>query len=810
AVAQPLRSLSLISRRKVKMISYGVRLTPTCSEVGECASQEVQMSQSVIFNLGKGNLQQGFPTVIAQWGETGNPAGGKITGSLPPAPELAALYPKWQLMYAALAGRFIVRRLRQIEIEDDDVTRVSVSEFGALCQQLQHQIDLWLDSPSFSKIDRQLRTQFASTEEIRVVVETEDELTRRLPWHLWRFFEDYPHAELALSLAEYRQIRSPQPRTVNRVRILVILGNRTGIDIEGDRGLLEALPGADLTFLDEPTRSQLDAALWDEGGWDVLFFAGHSQTERDTGRIYLNSTESLTIPELTYALKHSIDRGLQLAIFNSCDGLGLARSLLELNLPQLIVMREPVSDGVAHTFLKHFLTAFAGGKSLYLAVREARERLQGLEGEFPGASWLPVLCQNPAQIPPIWAQLRGMPKQPKISQKMPQRRSWGAVAIAGTVMTSLVMGLRWTGVLQSWELSAFDGFVRMQPAEPADKRLLIVGADEEDLRRYGYPLPDAVIVRLLAQLQQYQSAAIGLDIIRDRSVEPGSGELQNQMQKIPNLISVCAFGNSIENSIAPPPTIPKSQVGFINLLFDSDFNPQDDTVRRYLLSRSANPLDTPSRCTTDKSFVWKLVYRYLQAQQIPAKTVGKDWQFGEIVLHRLQSGSGGYQSLDARGNQLLIRYRNLPQIAQEVTIRDILEQSDRFNPEWVKNRTILIGITAASIQDYHDTPLGKMRGLYIHAHAVSQILSAVDESESRSLFWWLPPWGEIFWVLGWSGIGGVVVVMSPSTRIRWIWAIAVFAALYGICAIVFIYGGWLPIVPSVLVLVGVGAILSNK
>jgi CHASE2 domain-containing sensor protein len=762
------------------------------------------MSQSVILNLGMGNLQQGFPTVVAQWGETGNPATGKIVGSLPPAPELAVLYRHWQLLYTALDHRFFVRRLRQIEIEDDGVTRVSSSEFGALCQQLQQQIDRWLDFPSFGKIDRQLRTQFTAADEIRVVVETEDEVTRRLPWHLWRFFEDYPRSELALSLTQYRQIPSPQPRTANRVRILVILGDRTGIEIESDRQLLEALPGADLTFLDEPTRSQLDGVLWDERGWDLLFFAGHSQTERDTGRIYLNPTESLTIPELTYALKRSIDRGLQLAIFNSCDGLGLARSLSELNLPQSIVMREPVSDRVAQTFLKHFLTAFAGGASLYLAVREARERLQGLEGEFPGASWLPVLCQNPAQIPPTWTQLRGMPKQPPISRKTPRRRSWAAVAIAGTVITSLVMGLRWAGVLQSWELSAFDRFVRMQPAEPADTRLLIVGADEEDLRRYGYPLPDAVIARLLAQLQQYQSAAIGLDIIRDRSVEPGSGELQRQMQQIPNLVAVCAFGNAVENSIAPPPKIPESQVGFINLLLDSEVNPQDDTVRRYLLSRSANPVDAPSRCTTDKSFAWKLAYRYLQIRHIPATTAGKNWQFGEIVLHRLQPRSGGYQTFDARGNQLLIRYRNTPQIAQEVTVRDILEQSDRFNPEWVKNRIVLMGMTAASIQDYHDTPLGKMRGLYIHAHAISQILSAVDESESRSLFWGLPFWGDIFWVWVWSGIGAVVIVGSPSILVRSIAAISVFVALYGICAIVFMKGGWLPLIPSILALVGTG------
>lgn len=760
------------------------------------------MSRAVVLNLGQGNIGRGFPTVTAHWGQSVSPTMGKMTGSLPPAPELAALYRQWQSLYMALAQRFRMRRWRQLEIEDEGVTRVSMSEFGKLCQQFQQRMDAWLESPGFGKIDRQLRTQFASTDEIRVVVETDDELTRRLPWHLWGFFEDYPGAELALSLADYRQVSCPQVRPVKRVRMLVILGDRSGIDIEGDRRLLEALPGAELTFLDEPTRSQLDGALWDERGWDCLFFAGHSQTEGEMGRIHVNPTERLTIPELKYALKRSIDRGLQLAIFNSCDGLGLARSLSQLNIPQLIVMREPVSDRVAQTFLKQFLTAFAGGKSLYLAVREARERLQALEGDFPGASWLPVLCQNPAQIPATWAQLQGRSKQTPLPDSRPWRRSWVAVAIAGAVTTSLVMGCRWAGILQSWELSAFDGLVRMQPAEPADRRLLIVGIDEEDLRRYGYPLPDAVLARLLAKLQQYQSAAVGLDLIRDRPIEPGSGEFRRQMQQNPNLVAVCAVGRGLETSIAPLPQIPPSQLGFIDLLLDGDFHPQDETVRRYLLSRSPNPVDSPSRCAADKSFAWKLVYRYLQAQGVPVATAGKDWQFGKIVFQRLQRRSGGYQTLDARGNQILIRYRRTEQIAQEVALRDILEPSDRFNPEWVKNRIIPIGITAASIQDDRDTPLGKMRGLYIHAHVISQILSAVDASESRSLFWGLPPWGDLLWVWVWSGIGGVIGIGYSSPWIRGVGGIVAAVALSGICVLVFFQGGWLPLVPAMLAFVG--------
>jgi hypothetical protein len=87
-----------------------------------------------------------------------------------------------------------------------------------------------------------------------------------------------------------------------------------------------------------------------------LFFAGHSETDNNQGKIWINKTQYLTIEDLKYGLRKAIRSGLQLAIFNSCDGLGLGFDLAELNIPQIIVMREPIPDAVAQEFLKYFLT----------------------------------------------------------------------------------------------------------------------------------------------------------------------------------------------------------------------------------------------------------------------------------------------------------------------------------------------------------------------------------------------------------------------------------------------------------------------
>ncbi|MEO0844255.1 MAG: CHAT domain-containing protein, partial [Cyanobacteria bacterium J06643_5] len=190
------------------------------------------------------------------------------------------------------------------------------------------------------------------------------------------------------------------------VKILAIIGDSKGIDVEKDRTLIEQLPNAEVTFLVEPQRETLNDELWLQP-WDVLFFAGHSSTQSnlEIGHISINQNDSLTIAEFKNALSKAIEQGLHLAIFNSCDGLGLAVNLADLNIPQMIVMREPVPDKVATVFLKNFLREFSHGKPLYQSVREARCQLQGLEYEFPCASWLPVIFQNPGEIdtaPTAW------------------------------------------------------------------------------------------------------------------------------------------------------------------------------------------------------------------------------------------------------------------------------------------------------------------------------------------------------------------------------------------------------------------------
>jgi hypothetical protein len=163
---------------------------------------------------------------------------------------------------------------------------------------------------------------------------------------------------------------------------------------------------AAVTFLVEPQRQCLSDHLWHQQ-WDILFFAGHSRSDLDgsSAHLQINRAENLEISYLKSALKTAITHGLKLAIFNSCDGLGLANLFTDIHIPQLILMREPISDCAAQIFLINFLRRFSAGHSLYQSVREARERLQEVEEQYPCASWLPVIIQNPSESPLLWQDL---------------------------------------------------------------------------------------------------------------------------------------------------------------------------------------------------------------------------------------------------------------------------------------------------------------------------------------------------------------------------------------------------------------------
>jgi CHASE2 domain-containing sensor protein len=759
----------------------------------------------IVLNLGKGNLQSGCDSVTAQLWEADRPQPMQFTGSLPSATGLAGLDQRWRSLYIALSSHRNWRRSRSaFELDETDVThisQISVADFEDTCAQLHRQLNAWLKVASFQPIEQQLRTRLNPHDAIRLIIVAEDSALLQLPWHLWQFLDDYPHAEIALSPLDYsRSVTSTVSKPSTQVNVLAILGDSQGIDVAHDRQLLEQLPHARIHFLIEPTTQALTEKLW-EPGWDILFFAGHSSSQgqrqdqtQGKGVIQINPRESLTIDQLKYSLRQAIRQGLKLAIFNSCDGLGLARDLSDLHLPQIIVMREPVPDRVAQLFLKQFLTSFSSGQSLYQSVRQAREQLQAIEADFPCATWLPVICQNPAEVPPYWQDWHNQ-SQPKVAKK------WLAATLLSSLLTVGIVGLvRSLGGLQTAELAMYDQFIRSRPIEPPDPRLLIVTVTDQDIQAQGAEprrgsLSDRTLNKVLKILEASDPRAIGLDIYRDFAANQPA--LAAQFKTNDRLISICKRPDPRDNptGILPPPEMPETQIGFSDFVQD-----RDATLRRHLLSMTANPT---SHCTAAYAFSTQLALRYLAEDGVTAGfTPQGDLQLDRRRFPRLADRFSGYQSIDNRGLQLLLNYRQTAspkEIAPQVTITELLQ--GQVNPKAIKDRIVLIGVTSATSGDNWSTPYGqsfssKIPGVMIQAHMTSQILSAVRDRRALIQAWAI--WQDSLWIISWTIVGSILAVHLR----QWVWrftaTLVILIILSSISWILFLQAIWIPIVPPVI------------
>lgn len=363
---------------------------------------------------------------------------------------------------------------------------------------------------------------------------------------------------------------------------------------------------------------------------------------------------------------------------------------------------------------------------------------------------------------------------------------------ASAIVGVLLVTAQQLGVLEHPELIVFDQMMQRRADVNPDPRLLIVAFTENDIQKLKQSSPNGnVLSTVLSKLEQYQAKVIGLDFFRDVPVEPGHKKLLTRLKQSPRIVSICKLGDEREPAVPPPQGVAPEGVGFADLLED-----RDGVIRRNLLIVSP---DEKSKCATPASLGFQLALNYLR---IEPKFTANGMQLGNTVFQPLEPHSGGYRNIDTRGFQILLNYRSKKSVAQQVSITDVLE--NRINASLVKNRIVLIGTTAPSSQDIRVTPYsgglqdnsGKMPGVVIHAHVVSQILDAL--SNERRLFWFFPEWGQILWMWGWTLVGGVVAWRIQHPFVLGLATSACLGILLLSCFAILTQAGWIPVVSPIL------------
>ncbi|MGK7950468.1 MAG: CHASE2 domain-containing protein [Xenococcaceae cyanobacterium] len=360
-------------------------------------------------------------------------------------------------------------------------------------------------------------------------------------------------------------------------------------------------------------------------------------------------------------------------------------------------------------------------------------------------------------------------------------------------VTGFILLLRSTGILQTWEWNLLDRFFCWRVTDERESRVVVVTIDEEDIKSVGqWPIPDKTIVTAIKNLQGQQPKAIGLDIYRDLPIPPGNQDLLQLFNSHPNLYVV---EKVVGDSIPPPSTVSRQQIGFADQVLDSD-----GKLRRALLSLVGDDGQTRFSLGT------KLALHYLQERDIQLEPMEDDrYRLGKAVFKRFTPNNGGYVGADAGGYQILLNFWGQEANFGQYSLTEVLK--GEITAKNIRDRLILIGSTATeSSKDAFSTPYSKgwfrspakMPGVFIHANVTSQIINAA--LGNRPLLRTYNKILESFWILFW-GIIGIII----SWRLRSAIAIALSVFLASslsivICYLAFLFGWWLPLIPSLLTL----------
>jgi CHASE2 domain-containing sensor protein len=386
--------------------------------------------------------------------------------------------------------------------------------------------------------------------------------------------------------------------------------------------------------------------------------------------------------------------------------------------------------------------------------------------------------------------------------------------LTSATVTLVITIIRFMGLFEPIELQIFDHLLRSRPPEPSEERIVVIEAAAADLATQRVKgetgvgsIADKALDEVIARLDQYGAKIIALDLYRDfaSTAEP----LSQRFQQTKQLFAICELPNQDNSAGTPPPgseVIPPERIGFSNFVIDPD-----GVLRRHLLEMPPLPAHS---CQSQQSFSLLVALRYLELERGKRFDYDKLWtaeghlQIGNTLIRRIDSYNyGGYQDLDAAGVQLLLNYRQPDRSLRDVAPHFNLEQvrKGEIVPNVFKNKIVLIGVTDPSeAVDYVQTPYGeKVAGVTIHAHMISQLLSAV--LNKRSHLWVLAQWEEGMWVGSWSLAGSLLIWGCNRCKRRL--QIYFFGSSGILLGIVLIYlaglltirnGLWIPILPSML------------
>lgn len=494
-----------------------------------------------IFNLKVQKVEQTCLFDLS-WGQ-----GQKLTAQVNYSATLTHLYKEWQQAYLyfyqsdQMRGRTV----------NGGVARLTVSDWHAELvkaeTKLMYEFHKWLRSAELYDIRAQIARASqevtpGTTEAVQLFLTCAPIELDRFPWEEWELVHEFASTgaiqiiRAPLNIKAEAGCASKVKPISRKTRILVILGDETGLNFQAERDALKGLLRiAEVQFVGwqpEQTPMQIiqniTSAIADERGWDILFFAGHSnETEMTGGELGIAPGMSICINEIATQLSAARKRGLQVAIFNSCSGLNIANSLIDLGFGQVVVMREPIHNRVAQEFLVHFLQSLAKHVDVYEALMGAKQYLRMEKSHtYPSSSLVPSLFCHPNaelfRIPPFRWKQRLRASLPNVVE---------AIALATTVTLSTLVPVQ-DFMLDGrvYSQAVYRNLTQQIPTDEAPP-VALVEIDSESIYRAGmpnsqlHPFNRSYIAKLVERLKNLNASVVGLDLVFDTpQTDPPAGD----------------------------------------------------------------------------------------------------------------------------------------------------------------------------------------------------------------------------------------------------------------------------------------------
>jgi serine phosphatase RsbU (regulator of sigma subunit)/CHASE2 domain-containing sensor protein len=317
----------------------------------------------------------------------------------------------------------------------------------------------------------------------------------------------------------------------------------------------------------------------------------------------------------------------------------------------------------------------------------------------------------------------------------------------------------------------FDSYQRVLPRERISAPATIVEIDEETLAEYGqWPWPRTLVAELATRIAEHEPAAIGFDLLfpePDRfspaeisRLVPLPEELAQRLERLPSNDAWLALAIQDHKVVLAVAGLEEREPhGSPPLREYAKLLSSVPEIDRAAAGRGLISVDVPERLV----------------RRVPLVARVGDTPVPALALELWRVGTGAHQfSLSDAGNGLLsvefagasvpvqrdgsmwLRYSRHDQ-TRFVSASQLL--AGEADPELLRSKLVLIGVTGVGLLDYKATPLGEqVPGVELHAQLIEQIFDGT--------YLVRPDWALWLELALLAGGAGILVWLVPASRVH--------------------------------------------